>query len=212
MAIVTGSAMGVFRGKIGNAVSYQLNGKNVVKSLPGKSAKNKRGTVTQNVNRSKFTKMQHFLQPILHFIRVGFNMEGRSQQMSAHNAAKSYNMLNAFSTEGEIDYSKVLVSFGNLAGAVDVTVVQDDAGLHFSWKNNSEPRLVRSDDQVMLLAYSPHNNSAEFMLSGARRKAAHETLDMFGVDKGNEVHTWIAFISDDRQKISMSTYVGKIIY
>lgn len=202
--------MGFFKGKLGNAVSYQLNGKNVVKSLPRKSAKNKRGTVKQNVNRSKFTKMQYFLQPILRFIRVGFNLEGHIRQMSAHNVAKSHNMLNAFNSDGHIDYSKVLVSFGNLVGAVDVAVEKDDAGLHFSWKNNSEPSVARSDDQVMLLAYSEEDGAAEIMLSGARRSAGHETLRTDNFEKINEVHTWIAFISDDRQKISMSTYTGKI--
>ncbi len=202
--------MGSFKGKMGNAVSYQLNGKNVVRSLPRKSVKNKRGSEAQNIGRSKFIKVQHFLRPVLHFIRVGFNMEARLRQMSAHNVAKSYNMLNAFNSEGEIDYSKVLVSFGNLAGAVDVAVEQDDAGLHFSWKNNSEPHLVRSDDQVMLLAYSPNDGSAEMILSGARRKAGYETLAWDGFKEGKEIHIWIAFISDDRQQISMSTYVGEI--
>lgn len=210
MAIVTGSAMGIFKGKLGESVAYLLNGKNVVRSIPEKSEKNKRGSITQNVNRSRFTRIQYFLQPILLFIRVGFNIEGRSRQMSAHNAAKSYNMLNAFSPEGEIDYSKVLVSFGNLEGAVDVTVIQDDAGLHFSWTNNTNPPLVRSDDQVMLLAYSPANGSVKIMLSGARRKAGYESLEIDKFKKGHEIHTWIAFISDDRQHISMSTYVGKI--
>ncbi len=202
--------MGFFKGKIGDAVSYQLYGKNVVKSLPTKTAKNKIGTAKQNVYRSKFTKMQYFLNPILHFIRVGFNLAAHARQMSAHNACKSYNMLNAFNDDGEIDYSKVLVSYGNLAGAGDVTVEQDDAGLHFSWKNNTEPHLVRADDQVMLLAYSPTNNRSEMMLSGARRKAGYEILSMAKFKKCPEVHTWIAFISDDRQKISMSTYAGKI--
>ncbi len=213
MAVVNGSAMGVFKGKLGNAVSYQLNGKNVVRSLPDKSAKNKQGTGLQNVYRSRFTKMQEFLQPILLFIRIGYNMEGRSRQMSAHNAAKSYNMLNAFNAEGEIDYSKVLVSSGNLAGAVDVSVVQDDAGLHFSWTNNTEPHLVRGDDQVMLLAYHPNtkSNAVDMISSGARRKAGQETLNIDSFKKGQEIHTWIAFISDDRQHISMSSYVGMIV-
>jgi hypothetical protein len=210
MAIVTGSAMGFFKGKMGNAVSYQLHGKNVVRALPSKSAKNKRGSLTQNLNRSRFTKMQEFLQPILHFIRVGFNMEAKSKQMSAHNAAKSYNMLNAFSPEGEIEYAKVLVSFGNLDGVIDPTVVQDDAGLHFSWKNNSVSHLVHDDDQVMLLAYRPKDGFAEMRLSGARRNEGHETLGIDGFNKGDEIHTWMAFISDDRQKISMSTYVAAI--
>jgi len=212
MAIVTGSAMGTFKGKIGNSVSYQLNGKNVVRSLPRTSAKNKRGSALQNLYRSRFTEMQDFLRPALYFIRIGFNMEARSRQMSAHNAAKSYNMLNAFSPEGEIDYSKVLVSFGNLAGAKEVTVTQDDAGLHFSWVNYPSTETARRFDQVMLLAYCPDIKEAYFVISGAKRKTGQETLEIENEAKGKELHTWIAFISDDRQQISMSTYTGLVTF
>lgn len=211
MAIVTGSAMGFFKGKMGNAVSYQLNGKNVVRALPTKSLKNKRGTVDQNVARSKFTKTQHFLRPILHFIRVGFNIEARLRQMSAHNVAKSYNMLNAFSPEGEIDYTKVLVSYGNLENAVDATVVKEDEGLHFSWAYTPGRGFNHSNDQVMLLAYSPEDDSASMMLSGARRKTGSEMLLLNEINKGASIHIWIAFITDDRQQVSMSRYLGELI-
>jgi hypothetical protein len=213
MAIVSGSAMGSFRGRLGNSVGYMLNGQNVVRHLPKKSAKNKRGSDSQRASRSKFTKMQSFLQPLLHFIRIGFNMEGRSRQMSAHNAAKSYNMLNAFNEEGEIDYSQVLLSFGDLDGAVDASVVQDDAGFHFSWTYRVGTGPLRLNDQVMLLAYHPDRNHdfVEMMYSGARRRAGQETLIDLTFKKGQEVHTWIAFISDDRQRISKSTYVGMIV-
>lgn len=220
MAIVTGSVMGSFRGRLGDAVSYQLNGKNVVRSLPEKSAKNKRGTELQNVYRSRFTKMQQFLQPILLFIRIGYNMEGRSRQMSAHNAAKSYNMLNAFNAEGEIDYSKVLVSFGNLPSALNAIVQKDDIGLHFSWSDNSGEGRAKSRDQVMLIAYDDmvldshnHKNPKAYMiLSGARRKTQMETLEIGPISKGHRLHTYIAFISDDRESISTSIYVGEIEY
>jgi len=213
MATVNGSALGFFKGKIGNTVAYQLNGKNVVRSLPSKSAKNKRGSKMQNENRSKFTRMQYFLQPILYFIRVGFNLEGRAKQMSAHNAAKSYNMLHAFNDDDNIDYSKVLVSYGNLTGAVDATVVKDDAGLHFSWRDNTESHVGRNADQVMLLAYCPEDRFVKMMLSGARRRAGQETLEIAErLEKNQIVHAWIAFISDDRQHISMSTYLGEIIF
>lgn len=204
--------MGFFKGKLGNAVSYQLYGKNVVRSLTDKSAKNKRGSVLQNANRSKFTKMQYFLQPILYFIRVGFNMEAHSRQMSAHNVAKSYNMLHAFNAEGEIDYSKVLVSFGNLAGPLSAQVEVDDTGLHFSWTNPVNNSRMHRSDQVMLLAYCPSDNSAEMMLSGARRGAEKESLELWKDKTPLLYHTWIAFISDDRQEISMSTYLGEIVY
>jgi hypothetical protein len=210
MAIVTGGINGPFKGKVGSVYGYTMMGKNIIKSARRKTAKNKRGSVAQNASRSKFTKMQEFLRPILPFIRVGFNMAAHAKQMSAHNAAKSYNMLNAFSAEGEIDYSKVLVSFGNLPSPLTAKVETDDTGLHFSWTNDVDSIGIRTNDQVMLLAYNPKLKSSKYMLSGARRTAEKESLAIWEGSKGQQFHTWIAFISDDRQQISMSMYLGEI--
>jgi len=220
MAVITEGVNGGFTGKAGTVVGYYRMGKWVIRALPRLSTKNKRGTKDQNANRSKFTKMQHFLSPMIDFIRVGFNMEARSKQMTAHNAAKSYNMLHAFTPEAEIDFSKVLLSSGSLPGALNPTVEKDDMGLHFSWTNNSGEDLAESRDQVMLLAYDDmlmdSNNKkkadAYYLLSGARRNTEMETLEIAFPSKGNTLHTYIAFISDDRQRVSMSTYVGEIVY
>ncbi|HTM99011.1 MAG TPA: DUF6266 family protein [Pedobacter sp.] len=211
MAIVTGGINGPFKGKVGSIIGYQLNGQNIIKGLPRKSAKNKRGSVAQKASRSKFTKIQRFLKPILPFIQVGFNMEGRSRQLSAHNAAKSYNLLNAFTVEGELDYSKVLVAHGNLPSPLSVQTATDDVGIHFSWTNNADSNGIYRDDQVMLLVYNVKEGFSYFMLSGARRKAERETFEMWEGNKGKKFHTWIAFISDDRQQISMSTYTGEVV-
>jgi len=210
MAIVTGGINGPFKGKVGSVYGYTMMGKNIIKGAPRKSAKNKRGSAAQKASRSKFTKMQHFLQPVLPFIQIGFNMVGRSKQMSAHNAAKSYNMLNAFTPEGEIDYSKVLVSFGNLPGPLTAQVETGDTGLHFNWTNALDASGVRRSDQVMLLAYNTEHKFTYFMFSGARRTAEKESLGLWKNKTTYPYHTWIAFISDDRQHISMSMYLGEV--
>ncbi|MES2418590.1 MAG: DUF6266 family protein [Bacteroidota bacterium] len=212
MGIVTSGINGPFKGKVGNVIGYQLNGQNIIKGLPRKSAKNKRGSVAQKESRSKFIKIQKFLKPILPFIRVGFNMEGRSRLISAHNAAKSYNLLNAFNAEGELDYSKVLVTYGNLPSPLNVQIATDDIGMHFSWTNNADNDSAYKRDQVMFLAYNLNDGYARYMLSGARRKAEQETIEIWKGSKEKEFHTWIAFIADDRQDISMSTYLGKVTF
>ncbi len=220
MAVISNGINGGFSGKAGTVVGYYRLGKWVIRALPRKSNKNKKGSVNQNISRSRFTKMQHFLSPILDFVRVGFNMEGRSKQMTSHNAAKSYNMLHAFTPEGEVDFSKILVSSGNLPGALDAIVQKDDTGLHFSWADNSGEQGAESRDQVMLLAYDDmffesdgHKKpKAYMMLSGARRKTKMETLEIAPISIGHTLHTYIAFISDDREHISTSTYVGEIVF
>ncbi len=210
MAILEDGPNGGFSGKVGSVIGVIRFGTAIIRGMPRISRKNKKGSPAQNVSRSRFTQMQYFLKPVLYFIRVGFNLEAKSRSMTAHNAAKSYNMLNAFNDEGNIDYSKIVLSFGNLPGALNATVAKDDAGLHFTWDDNTNKNWELETDQVMLLAYDPANNSAFMMLSGARRTAKMETLQIHERASTNEFHTWIAFISDDRQRISMSTYVGVV--
>ena len=226
MATIASGITGGFSGKSGPVVGYYRLGKWCMRGLPKKSTKNKRGTSAQKESRSIFTKTQYLLSPILSFIRVGFNMEARAKQMTAHNLAKSYNMLNAFNPDGKLDYSRVLVSSGKLPGALEQVVAQDDMGLHFSWKDIPGESRALDSDQVMLLAFDAtafeHNSESKnanhkkkeayYMISGARRKAHTETLEIPSSAKGHSLHTYISFISDDRECVSISTYVGEIVF
>jgi hypothetical protein len=210
MATFKNGINGGFTGKVGSVIGYELNGKWVMKALPGLSAKNKKGTVNQKACRSGFTRMQYFLQPLIPFIRVGYNLESKLRMMTAHNAAKSYNMLHALDENGDIDCASVRLTFGNLIGVENPAVVKADAGLHFSWSNNAGNSWIRETDQIMVMAYNVKEQRAYFKLSGARRIDGLETIEIPVFEQGNEFHTWISFISDDRQSISMSSYTGNI--
>ncbi|RZL49663.1 MAG: hypothetical protein EOP00_06585 [Pedobacter sp.] len=212
MATFKNGINGGFTGKVGSVIAYQLHGKWVMKGMPRLSAKNKKGSASQKACRSAFTKMQTFLSPLIYFIRVGFNLESKLRQMTAHNVAKSYNMLNAQESDGEIDCSKVRLTFGNLIGAENPLVKADDIGFNFTWINNANTKYIRELDQVMLVAYNPAHNEVFYLLSGARRKIEMETLAIPSHFKGHEFHTWISFISDDRESIAMSTYTGSLIF
>jgi hypothetical protein len=224
MAIFKSGINGGFSGKAGTVVGYYSMGKWIMRGLPELSEKAKRGTPKQKKSRSLFSKMQRFLSSALPFIRVGFNMEGRSRQITAHNAAISHNMLNAFTAE-EIDYSKVLFSFGQLPGALNPSVQTDNTALQFTWDNNSGEGEARPSDQVMLLAFdvtafdkniknkdANKKRESYYMLSGARRKTGAEMLELPSVAKGHTFHTYIGFISDDRESVSISNYLGEITF
>ncbi|MBB2144377.1 hypothetical protein GM921_02675 [Pedobacter sp. LMG 31464] len=212
MATFNNGINGGFTGKVGSAIGYQLNGKWVMKSLPKLSPKNKKGTTSQKACRSGFTKMQYFLSPLIGFVRVGFNLESKLRQMTAHNVAKSYNMRNAQDASGEIDYSKVCLTYGNLIGVENPNVAKDDVGFHFSWTNHLENMWLRETDQVMLVAYNVNDKRVYCIVSGARRQVGFDTLIIPTIEKGNEFHTWISFISDDRESIAMSSYAGSFIF
>lgn len=164
MAILNDGINGGFTGKVGTVVGYQLNGKWVIRSLPKSSIKNRVGTSKQQNCRHKFVQMQHFLSRVLGFIRVGFNLEARAGQMSAHNAAKSYNMIHAFDDAGTIDYSKVRLTQGILPGPQNAAVQVSPKGLRFTWENSYEENTERAYDQVMLMAFNGKKRAC--MLSG----------------------------------------------
>lgn len=203
---------GGFTGTVGAVTGYYLNGKWVIRSKRRKSIKNKTGSADQKTCRSRFTMMQTFLSPIVGFIRIGFNLESKKRMMTAHNVAKSYNMLNAQNAAGEIDYAAVRLSFGNLTGAEGVKLEHDDAGVHFSWTDNSNGDYTRKHDQVMLMVYDVDNKTAIYETGGARRSKETESLEIPSFYKGKTFHTWMAFIADDRMGISASTYCGSFVF
>ncbi|QXU43066.1 DUF6266 family protein [Pedobacter sp. D749] len=203
---------GGFTGTVGAVTGYYLNGKWVIRSKRKKSITNKTGSADQKASRSRFTMMQTFLSPMVAFIRIGFNLESKKRMMTAHNVAKSYNMLNAQNIAGEIDYASIRLSFGNASGAEGVQLEKDDAGVYFSWIDNSNGNNTRKYDQVMLMAYDVDNKTAVFETGGARRFKERDTLALPSFYKGRTFHTWIAFIADDRMEISMSSYCGSFVF
>ncbi|GAB1463934.1 hypothetical protein MASR2M52_20200 [Pedobacter sp.] len=113
MAIIENGINGGLTGTVGTVTGYYLHGKYVIRSKRKTSKKNKIGSATQ---RSRFTimLMQQFLKPIVGFVRIGFDMESKKRMMTAHNVAKSYNILNSQNANGAIDYAKVCLTYGNI--------------------------------------------------------------------------------------------------
>ena len=64
----------------------------------------------------------------------------------------------------------------------------------------------------MLMAYLPKQETALFMYSGPRRTEREATLTVPQSFLGEEIETYIAFISDDRAMVSRSVYTGKLPY
>lgn len=218
MAILHGGPNGGFSGKAGSIVGYQQYGKWVIRGLPKYSKKNKKGSLNQNICRSKFSKMQNILNPLLPFIRVGFNLEAKRNGNSAHNSAKSWNMLNAFNDEGEINYAAFRFSMGDLRGAVDAAVELNEEQLVFRWRDNSKDAGnraewdFREDDQVMILVYDNESNSLYGTMSGARRSEERQIISISKNKKPVDHPAWISFISDDRQRIANSSFVGLVCF
>lgn len=210
MATLKDGINGGFTGKVGSVIGYQLNGKWVIKGLPKLSNKNKKGTDKQNKCRSKFSLIQSFLSYVLDFIHVGFHLYARAKHMSAHNAAKSYNMLYAFDEQGQIDYTQVRLCQGNLLPPENAVVKAAENGLLFNWDIQNSAGYIRANDQVMLMAYDENSNLAFRTVSGNRRRSGEQLLKIQEHGIGKRYHTWMAFIADNRESISNSVYLRAI--
>ena len=199
-------------GKMGNINTYLLKTQ-IISRVIGKT--NKPATVPQLVCRQKFDVLGHFLKPVKPFINVGFDLVTRGTKWSPINKATSVNYSNAIKGEfphQEIDYSKAILTMGNMPSVENVDVQVVDGGLEFSWDPNWKIGNMLSSDRVMLLAYCPAKCTAFFILDGEKRSKGKEQLEILPSQDKVNLHTYLAFIAADRKRISTSIYTGEICY
>lgn len=155
--------------------------------------------------------MLQFLQPIIGLIMLGF--KAYAIRKTGYNAAMSYNIKNAVTgtyPAYQLDYSKVLFSRGDLPGALNASAVSTEAGkVTFTWSDNSGTGKAQSGDKALLLVYCIGMKQAIFTTGSALRSAATETLQVTEFS-GQEVETWMAFISQDGKDLASSVYTGKL--
>lgn len=209
---------GPFIGKIGPLIGYMRRGQLVTRALPHPS--HKAATENQLISRKQFAMSMHFVKPINDFVSFSFHQETKGTTRIPQNAATSYFRKRAIQgnyPDYWIDFSKVLVSKGDLPLPVNPSVELSGSELIFKWEKDPEIGYERCDDQIMLMAYFPDSKHANFIVGGARRTAEMEVLTIYPYltpvaeyPKDTAVETYIAFISNDRQRVSDSIYLGRL--
>ncbi|RQO74853.1 hypothetical protein DBR43_05590 [Pedobacter sp. KBW06] len=209
MGKLIGGPFGVLHGRVGNLVGYVLKGQNVMRQI-GKSEKPL--TPARKANCEKMTVVNRFLQPALPFIQVGFRFEVAGTNRNAYNEAVSYNKMNALKGEYpdiSMDYSKVLVSKGNLAVAKQPQMERTEEGLLFTW----DPSCVSNEqkhDRVMLLVCFPELGEMSYHPSGSKRSDGRDLLPIEWSFKDAHMEAYISFVNAVGTKVSDSVYVGSI--
>jgi hypothetical protein len=211
MGILKNGPFGGFTGKVNNLVSYELNGQQVLKSKAGPS--NKPATIPQLNNRKKMSMLNAFLKGMETFIRTGFNPAAAGSKKNFHNLAMQYNQPQAFTgyyPDLAIDYSKIVLSKGGLAQAINPGATWVAEGLKFTWENYSKLSWPESEDQVMLLAYAAEKDMHFFIPSGAKRTKGWDILEIPASMHQEHFELYISFVSDDRLDVADSQYIGSI--
>ena len=210
MGILKNGINGPFIGKIGNKVGYMLGDLNIVREI---------GTVTswsdkQLTNWIRTAIIKELLNPVLNFVRIGFDSVKKKND-TAYNSAASLNKMTA--TKGtypnvEIDFPKAMFSQGIIPAPKNTSVKLEENTLFFNWDPDIETSGTGKRDQVMLIAYFPEYKKAISLLSGARRTEGKEQLKLTSFTKEMIIETYISFIADDRKNVSDSVYCGQILW
>ena len=203
---------GPFNGTVGHVVAKKWKGKDVVKNSPEKT--NKKASLSQVDQRSRFKLVNDFLGPCSGFIAVGYRAVGKKR--IPINVALAYHLENAVTgvyPEYELDYAKVKLS---LHKAIDPVIrpellMESKDVLKVIWEM---PRMrsitTKSDDLAYIMCYnSMKRKCLEFQV--IRRSDLSATLTIPGPYKGDELHCWIFFVSADGKFTSDTQYLGSVI-
>ncbi|MES3018130.1 MAG: DUF6266 family protein [Bacteroidota bacterium] len=200
MARLTTGIMGAFHGKVGSVVGFTRNGQAMMRSLPKKISKEP--SEKQLESRKKMAACQEWLKHITPFVRIGFKKF--STQQHGFGSALSYLKLNAITEELEVDPSKALISWGDLDLPLSPGVNNTDPGvLEITWE-----AIPGDTDRAIILAYDgKHDYVGE--ICGERRSEGKQTLNCSDLN-GRELHVYLGFVSEERDRCSNSVYLGKV--
>jgi hypothetical protein len=211
MSKVIPGALGTVVGRVGNMVFYLLHGKIVGRTI---------GVVdkysdAQLGNQMEFGLTTLLLNPVDKFIRAGFRITPKAAGQSFHNVAFSLNKKGAMTgsyPDISIDFSKVILSKGILPLPMNAEVKLADNKLQFSWDPDLDNEENDPSDQVMLVAYFPHTSQAMTVQNGSLRTAGKHEIRLPSFKTTMVIETYMAFISEDRERVSDSLYLGQLIW
>lgn len=212
MARIKNGILGPMEGPVAQVTGYIRLGVNVLRKKAERDLTIPRSE-KQIAANNRFSLAMKFVKPATPFLNVGFSVT-RVNGQTAHNVAvsKALNAIAGENSDMHLRYEDLLVADGNLQAALNPRVeMTSPRTLLFSWEQPDKQSYARGQDQVMLLAYMPEEAVAFHVTSGARRNTGQDVLQVCSGKAGQVFETYIAFISDDRKKVSKSTYTGQIV-
>lgn len=198
-------------GKIGKTVTYMNKWGDLIQRSIGYKDGSKGGEFSNQQGTGLITNI---LKPMKEFIDIGFKNPPPDKHWSAYNYASSYNKINAVTgtyPDKKIDFEKFKVSKGNMPLPLNAKVKLVENTLHFSWDADLETEGNKEYDQVMLMAYFPESNKAIFLTGAAARVIQHEEIKLTKFIRPTVIEIYMAFVSNNRERMSDSVYLGQIL-
>lgn len=210
MGKINQGILGGVSGQVGNVIGGTWKGIDYLRIKPS-SVANPR-TEGQVDQRSKFSTVLRFLQPMTDFLRVGFKLY--ANKMTQFNAAMSYNLNNSITgayPNFTIDYANALVSRGNLTGAANGSSYSSGPGnVEVTWNDNSGSGSAQATDKAIIALLNTSRGEAIFTTDGPVRTAGSESISVPSEYSGEAVEVFLGFVSEDGTKVANSVYLGSV--
>ena len=213
MAILQEGRISRYQRKNRKHCDLSVENKVCARSKPKKGRK-KTVRLLQQAQSNKMKVLSPFLNPISEFLQIGFKQIVADQDISANNAAKSFNLKNAIKGEfplQEINWDKILVADGELVKPENVVVTLSEDTFNFVW-DEDQTGIGSPNDRAIILLYDKTFGNVHANYSGARRD---ELKDNFRLNplysKERTYEVFIAFKDVMSDHISKSVYCGRFI-
>ena len=209
MGTINKGILGGFSGKVGNVIGGTWKGIDYMRSKSNR--RNFTPTQPQLEQQLKFALAVRFVQTMTGLVEISFG--DFAVRKTGFNSAVSYTLRNAITGAYpvfSIQYADALVSRGDLPNVLAPAVTAGAGSiLTFSWTDNSGVGIAKPTDKAMLVAFCPALNQCVYTTGGAKRNALTDSLNLAAF-KGQEVQTWIGFISENRLNVASSFYTGMV--
>lgn len=204
MARLRNGIFGGIEGKLGNLVGYEFNDKSYLRAIPDDFKYN--NTASQQAHKNQFMAVVKFAQ-LLNGSIIKPAWTGLSKGMTAFNLFTSTNYP-AFNTEGVIeDYSKIVITKGELALPEELKMEREANRLSISWLFDRNSSLAFPDDIVYLLVYEK-GNSLDYIdfLDIAHRDDCSSYYDLSNLNEGSCLGFYLFFSNYSYTQFSDSVH------
>ena len=203
MAKIQQGILGGFSGKVGTVIGGSWNSINYMRALP-QSHKDPK-TEDQMCQRGRFATTVNFLKRITPCLRIGYRERPAGQ--STYSAAMSYVLsyaIDGCGDEAQVNFTKALVSRGNLTTVMDATANVAGTTVTYTWTDNSGNGNAQTTDVAMLLAYNKDKEEAVYNTAAGTRADGEATLTLPAAWVGDALAVYLSFYSEKGKSVSNS--------
>ena len=190
-------------GRLGSVITYELNGVQVIRSLP--YTKKRKPTDLQQAHRESF-KIQHRIAKSLK-LQIIQRIWDRFSYQGGMNGYNRFIQINrsAYGPSGDIEFPELMViSQGKLNPAKDFTVTYDGKNLQFTWTPGNQNLHCSGTDQLNIALLS-YRSSLEVIETNISRETGQATIP-FTVNKNEIPEGYVFWSSANDTDFSPSLY------